>query len=86
MNTIKKEIKNKDNTVDIVFAKSSDNYNVIINDNYKLIRFSNSKSIFNNSIFGSDIGIHSKGFTSIVGISSIIAVGLIVTMLINFRI
>ena len=68
MNTIKKEIKNKDNT------------------DYKLIRFSNSKSIFNNSIFGSDIGIHSKGFTSIVGISSIIAVGLIVTMLINFRI
>ena len=86
MNTIKKEIKNKDSTVDIVFAKSSDNYNVIINDNYKLIRFSNSKSIFNNSIFGSDIGIHSKGFTSIVEISSIIAVGLIVIMLINFRI
>lgn len=86
MNTFKKEIKNKDNSVDIVFAKSSDNYIVIINDNYKLIRFNNSKSTFKNSILGTDIGIHSKGFTSVVAISIIIAVGLMAIMLINFRI
>ena len=86
MNTIKKEIKNKDNTIDIVFAKSSDNYNVMIGDNYKLIRFNNSKGNFKNSIFGSDIGIHSKGFTSIVGISLMIAVGSIAIMIVNFRI
>ena len=86
MNTIKKEIKNNDNTVDIVFAKSSDNYDVMIDDNYKLIRFNNNKNIFKDSIFGYDIGVHSKGFIRIVGVSSIIAVGLITIMLISFRI
>ena len=86
MNTFKKEIKNRDHTVDIVFAKSSDNYDISIGDNYKLIKFSNNKKAFNDSLLGSDIGIHSKGFASILTISIIIATLAIALIINSFRI
>ena len=76
MNTFKKEIRNNDKTVDIVFAKSNDKYDVMINDNYKLIKFSNNKKSFTDSILGTDIGVNSKGFISVISISLIIAVTL----------
>lgn len=86
MNTIKKEIKNKDNTSDIIFAKSDDNYDVMVNDNYKLIKLGNNKSKFSETILGSDIGIHSHGFISVVTISLIITIILVALMYSNFRI
>lgn len=82
MNTFKKEIKNNDKTVDIVFAKSNDNYDIMIDDNYKLIKFSNNKKTFSDSLFGSDIGVNSKGFVNIISISLIIAI-LMIGIIIN---
>ena len=86
MNTFKKEIKNNDKTVDIVFAKSSDNYDIMISNNYKLIKFSNNKKTFSDSLFGSDLGVISKGFISVISISLIIAISLIGLILNSFRI
>ena len=85
MNTFKKEIKNNDKTIDIVFAKSNDDYNVMIGDNYKLIKFSNPKS-FKDSLLGVDIGMHSKGFVSVISISMIIAILMIGIIINSFRI
>ena len=58
----------------------------IINNNYKLIKFNNGKKSFKDTLLGRDIGIHSKGFINVISLSTIIAIGSIIILIINFRI
>ena len=86
MNRIIKSIKNKDGSIDKIIAKSYDNNEIIIGNNYKLIRFSGNKKSFKDTLLGSDIGFHSSGFISVSIISSIIALALFISMCPSFRI
>ncbi len=86
MNTVSKNIKNSNGTVDKVIANSSDNYDIMIGENYKLIKFSGNRKTFKDTLFGTDIGIHSSGFINIAIISSLIAIMTIALMYLNFRV
>ena len=56
------------------------------NDNYKLIKFSNTKRTFKDTMLGTDIGIRSEGFISVLITSFLITVGVIILMYFSFRI
>lgn len=92
MFNIQKNIKNNDGTIDIISITSNDNYKTLdINQKYKLVN--NTKSIenkiestFKNSIFGTDIGIKSAGFTKITILATILAIFTIFTMYLFCRI
>lgn len=86
MRIISREIKNNDGTVDRIIARSSDGYGVSIGTNYKLANRYNTKRKFNDSILGSDIGIHSYGFISIAIASTIIAISVFLILLLSFKI
>ena len=86
MDNIIKEIKNKNGTIDVVMANSNDNYDVKISNNYKLVKFSHSRKSFKDSILGTDIGVHSSGFTTIALISTLLAIGMMALMYLSFRI
>ena len=86
MNIIVKNIKNSDGSIDKIIASSNDNSNIMINDNYKLIKFSSNKKRFKDTIFGADIGIHSHGFISVSVVSLVVAITLIALMYLSFRI
>jgi hypothetical protein len=87
MNTLNKTIKNSDGSYSTISAISNDNIKLNIGKNYKLVDYTGKKnSKFKNSIFGSDIGIKNSGFASMILISTLIAIGTIVIMLISFKI
>jgi len=88
MDTMNKEIKNRDGSTDLVMISSEDNYTVNLNKNYKLVGYAGNKmnDKFKNSILGSDIGINSKGFASVMLVSTIIAIGTILTMYFSWRV
>lgn len=86
MNTFSKQIKNKNGTIDKVIANSNDNYDVMISDNYKLIKFSGNRKTFKDTLLGTDIGIHSNGFINVAIISTLLSLGVLVTMYLSFRI
>ena len=83
---INKEIKNENGTIDMVVANSVDEYDVIIGDNYKLVKFSHSKRSFKDTILGTDIGVNSKGFGSVTIISLLMALVGFGIMYFSFRI
>ena len=78
-------IKNSDGSVDRIIATSNDDKNIMISENYKLVKFSNKKA-FKDTLLGSDIGIHSNGFVNISIISTLLALSTLVLMYIGFRI
>ena len=78
-------IKNNDGSVDRVIVTALNNKNVTIGKNYKLVKFVNKKT-FNDTMIGSDIGIHSSGFVNVAVISSLIAISTFILMYISFRI
>ena len=86
MNIIRKEIKNKNGSVDKILAKSDDNYQVKIGSNYQLVKFYKERKSFSDTILGSDIGVKSNGFASVMFIAALISVGSFVLMLLSFRI
>ena len=86
MNIIVKNIKNSDGSIDKIMAKSYDNTKLSIGSNYKLIKFSESKKTFKDTLLGSDIGVHSTGFINISIISILITLCLFMSMLISFQI
>ncbi len=53
-------------------------------NNYKLIKFG--KKSFSDTFLGSDIGIHSKGFTGVALVSTLLSLSLLVVMYIAFKI
>jgi hypothetical protein len=86
MNTFSKDIKNSNGTIDKVIANSNDNYDIMIGENYKLIKFSGSKKSFKDTMFGTDIGIHSHGFVNIAIIAMLLALSTLTLLYFNFRI
>ncbi len=86
MDNFNKQIKNKNGTVDNIIVSSNDGYNVMIGDNYKLMRFSGNRKTFKDSVFGTDIGVHSKGFASVLLVSALIALITLALMYLSFRI
>ena len=78
-------IKNSDGSIDKIIATSNDNKNIMIDKNYKLVKFSNKKA-FKDTLLGSDIGIHSSGFINVSIISTLIAISTVILMYISFRI
>ena len=86
MNTFIKKIKNSNGTVDKVIANSCDDYNLMIGDNYKLVKFSGNRKTFKDTVFGTDIGIHSNGFVNVAIISTLLSLGVLLTMYLSFRI
>ena len=70
---------------------SCDNYIVKLPTSYKLVKTATKKENkiingFKNSILGTDIGIHSEGFSYIAILSTLLAVGAFITMYISWRI
>ena len=83
---MQKEFKNKDGSIDIIDISSNDNYDINLDRSYKLVHPSNVNSKFKNSILGSDIGIKSRGFSTIVLLSTLLSIGALLIMYFNFKI
>ena len=81
-------MNNRDGSVDKVIISSNDNKKVKLNKNYVLVGYQGNKNLdnFKNYIFGSDIGINSYGFASIMIISSLLAIATLLGMYFLFRI
>lgn len=83
---INKTIVNNNGAIDKIIAVSNDKYDMSIGKNYKLVKIAKRKNTFNDTILGTDIGVHSKGFMNIAIISTLIAVGVIIFMYLGFRV
>lgn len=88
MNTLNGEMKNRDGSVDKVIISSNDNYLVNLPKKYKLVGYAGNKinDRFKASLFGSDIGINSVGFTTVMLMSTMIAIGTILVLYFNWRV
>lgn len=89
---IQKNIQNIDGTTETIIISSTNNKSPLdLTKTYKLANYTSKKNnklktIYKNSILGSDIGINSEGFTHIAILSSIIATAAFYTLYILFRI
>ena len=88
MKTISKMLNNRNGSVDKVLISSNDNQMINLNKKYVLVGYEGNKYVdnFKNSIIGTDIGINSNGFASIMIISTLLAIATIVGMYLIFRI
>ena len=86
MNLIRKVLKNKDGSANKIIAKSTDNYNIDINNNYQLVKFYKERKSFKDTILGSEIGFKSRNFASVIVISTLISVSAFILMVLSFRI
>ena len=81
MNSIQKDIRNTDGTIETILITSNDNYQTLdINKTYKLVNIPQNKenklaSAFKNSIFGAEIGIKAEGFSTIALLATVVAAG-----------
>ena len=86
MNSIQKDIKNNDGTIETILITSNDNYKTLdTNKTYKLVNGPQNNenkitSTFKNSIFGAEIGVKAEGFSTIAILATIIAVGMFCIM------
>ena len=86
MNMIRREFKNKNGSVDKIMATSSDNYQINIGNNYKLVKFYKERKSFSDTLLGSDIGFNSNGFASVMFIATLIACAVFSILVLSFRI
>lgn len=93
MNNIQTNLKNDDGSIETLLLTSNDNYVLNMNKNktYKLANRIEKKenkltNAFKNSILGTDIGINSEGFSHVAILSTIIAIAILITMYILWRI
>lgn len=93
MNNIQTNLKNNDGSIETLLLTSNDNYvlNMNKNNTYKLANHIEKKenkltNAFKNSILGTDIGINSEGFSHVAILSTIVAVAVLITMYIFWRI
>lgn len=85
MNNLERNLKNSDGTEEKIVASSSDNYDLNMKETYTLANrkgFKQNKlgEKFKNSALGTDIGIHSQGFTSVAILATVIAIGALAIM------
>ena len=83
---ISKEIRNNNGTIDKIIATSYDDYEMSISNEYKLVKIAGRKGTFKDTLLGSDIGIHSKGFINVAIFSMLISVSVIIFMYLSFRV
>lgn len=89
---LERSIQNIDGTTETIIISSTNNKSPLdLTKTYKLANYTSKKNnklktIYKNSIFGTDIGINSEGFTHIAILSSIIAIASISILYILFRI
>lgn len=89
MNNMVRDMRNDNGTIDTMYITSDDNYKINLGGKYKLANCNYKKNIkesFQNSIFGADIGINSKGFANVFIISTIIAVLSFVMLYFSWRV
>ena len=91
MNNYQKDIQNEDGTQETIIITSNDNRTSLkLNQTYKLANYKPKKESklakkFKNSIFGTDIGIKSSGFSNVAILAVIIAVGALCVMYLLWR-
>ena len=90
MNNFQRDIKNEDGTEETLIITSQDNYNLNMNQHYKLANHTQKKENplvqkFKGSILGTDIGFKSSGFSNVAILATIIAVGVLCVMYFLWR-
>lgn len=88
MNTINKEIKNRDGSIETLMISSNDSSKVNLSNKYVLVGYAGNKYIdnFKNSILGMDISNNNKGFARVAIISTLLAIAMILVMYLSFKI
>ena len=90
MNNLSKKMIDENGKEETVIANSSDNYTVKLDKKYSLANRSTKKqnkftSKFKSSIFGTDIGVKSGGFSSIAALAAVIALAALAVMYFIWR-
>ena len=90
MNNLSKNFVNEDGKEETVIANSTDNYSLHLNDHYSLANHHQKEESkfakkFKKSIFGSDIGVKSEGFTSIAILSTVIVISVLLVLYFIWR-
>ena len=90
MNNYQRDIKNEDGTEETLVITSNDTRTLDLTKTYKLANHTQKKenklvNKFKNSIFGSDIGVKSGGFSNIAILATIIAIGTLCVMYFLWR-
>lgn len=92
VNTIERDLKNGDGTIDTLIISSNDNMNPLdSNKTYKLANYNNKREnalvrAYKNSIFGTEIGVKAEGFSNMAILATIVAVGGFILMYISWRV
>ena len=92
VNTIEKDLKNGDGSIDTFVISSNDNvYPLDANNTYKLANYNNKTEnallrMYKNSIFGTEIGVKAEGFSNIAILATILAVFGFIVMYISWRV
>jgi len=92
VNTIEKDLKNGDGTIDTLVISSNDNTCPLdANKTYKLANYNNKREntlvrMYKNSIFGTEIGVKAEGFSNIAILATILAVFGLIVMYISWRV
>ena len=92
VNTIEKDLKNGDGTIDTLVISSNDNICPLdTNKTYKLANYNSKREntlvrMYKNSIFGAEIGVKAEGFSNMAILATILAVGGFIIMYITWRV
>lgn len=90
MNNYQRDIQNEDGTQETIIITSNDNRTLDLTKTYKLANYREKKENkfakkFKNSIFGSDIGVKSAGFSNVAILATIIAIATLCIMYFLWR-
>ena len=90
MNNISKDFVNDDGTNETMIASSTDDYKLNMDKKYVLANHNQMKESklskkFKNSLIGSDIGIKSKGFSSVAILATVIALAALAVIYFMWR-
>jgi len=90
MNNISKDFVNEDGTHETVVASSNDNYKLDLDRKYVLVNRGQKKESkfakkFKNSLIGADIGVKSKGFSSVAILATVVALAALVVIYFMWR-
>lgn len=87
--SVNKKIQNEDGSKDTILITGDDSIKVAISNNYTLANYKKKASTFTNkfknSIFGSDIGVKSSGFSSITILATVIAVSVTLLLFLMWK-
>ena len=88
MNEIDKNYVNEEGTEEKIVATSNDNYRVNIGNNVKIANHKEDSKLvkkFKSSLLGYDVGIKSKGFSSIAALATVLVVAVLLVLYFIWR-